>query len=103
LHKHFWQFAILPRQSFKLKGHLCSPCPSWYPGKGQRGRLPLLPPPQFRRPWISVYLRKQTDISAGSCQTSLHINNIDWEVFWLFICFKDLYISLKNISPLLDE
>jgi hypothetical protein len=25
----FWQFAISPRQSFKLKGHLCPPCPSW--------------------------------------------------------------------------
>jgi hypothetical protein len=34
---------------------------------------------------------------------ALHINNIDWKVFWLFICFEDLYISLKNISPLLDE
>jgi hypothetical protein len=39
---NFWQFAISPRQSFKLKGHLCPLAP---PGKGQRGRLPLLPPP----------------------------------------------------------
>jgi hypothetical protein len=30
------------RQSFKLKGHLCPLAP---PGKGQRWRLPLLPPP----------------------------------------------------------
>jgi hypothetical protein len=27
-----------------------------------------------------------SEISADSCQTSLHINN--WEIFWLFICFE---------------
>jgi hypothetical protein len=26
---------------------------------------------------------------------AIHINNIDWEIFWLFICFEDLYISLR--------
>jgi hypothetical protein len=36
------------RNYLKLKGHFCPLAP---PGKGQRGRLPLLPP-QFRRPWV---------------------------------------------------
>jgi hypothetical protein len=43
------------------------------------------------------------DFSEFVPNFALHINNIDREVFWLFICFEDLYISLKNISPLLDE
>jgi hypothetical protein len=62
----------------------------------------------WKSPEISVYLSKHRrgvfiDFSWFVPNFALHINNIDWEIFWLFICFEDLYISLKNISPLLDE
>jgi hypothetical protein len=53
--------------------------------------------------WLKINLQKYRyilenidgdfrDFSWFVPNFALHINNIDWEVFWLFICFEDLYI-----------
>ena len=51
--KHYWK-CDLSGSILQLKGHFCPLAP---PSKRQEGQLPLLPPPQFRRPWL--YLKIQ--------------------------------------------
>jgi hypothetical protein len=71
---------IMLRYSFAFGGFPCGTCHCGW-----------------KSPEISVYIlgidTVSSEISADSCQTSLYINNINWEVFRLFICLENLYIS----------
>jgi hypothetical protein len=120
LHSHFWQFAISPRQSFKLKGHLCPFAP---PGEGQRARLPLQPPvpaslvlkpikmrrkvirihwhirPKTRKPTISKLSRIKRTAFLISLIILSYLSTIQFRLLKLHIkTFKIQYFGLKLLT-----